>query len=58
MSRKKLNPGDRKKKPLPPIKIPLAFDKVVDGLLGLSPEDAKGVPGEGQAWQWQGQVMQ
>jgi hypothetical protein len=43
MSRRKPNPGDRKKKRQPPIRIPLSFEQTVKGFLALSPEDAKDV---------------
>jgi hypothetical protein len=33
----------RRKKKQPPIKIPLPFEKAVEGILGLSPADAKDV---------------
>jgi len=33
----------RKGKRQPPIKIPLTFEKTVEGILGLSSEDAKDV---------------
>jgi hypothetical protein len=35
--------GTAKRERRPPVKIPLSFEKAVEGIMGLSPEDAKDV---------------